>query len=124
LVEDRDDEPAANLLGAAGGRTRDFRWRMASDGAGAPAGFGWGGGIWERRDLAGAFEAALAGAAAALAWPRWRQPPWLGRVLAWRRRGPGGAAVEMGIGGGARGPWGSRGGDGDLGGGSRAVGLG
>jgi hypothetical protein len=48
LVEDRDDEPAANLLGAAGGRTRDFRWRMASDRAGAPAGFGWGGGmgIW------------------------------------------------------------------------------
>jgi hypothetical protein len=51
-----------------------------------------------RRDLAGA-EVALVGAATALAWPRWRRRPWLGRVLAWRRRGPGGAAVEMGIGG-------------------------
>jgi hypothetical protein len=84
---------------------------MASDGAGAPAGFGWGGG---GPGWSGSGPGLAAVEAAALAWPR----PCLAAARSWGSRSGDGDWRR------ARVPWGSRGGDGDLGGGSRAVGLG
>jgi hypothetical protein len=80
-VEDRDNEPAANLLGVAGGRPGDFRRRMDSDGAGAPAGFGWGGGGGPGWSGGGPGLAAME--AVALAWPR----PCLAAARSWGSRG-------------------------------------